>query len=91
MTDTIEVEFQMPNDRRYTQKVNRSITVDRMIANFFEELRMIHEIGNYSFMVNATPLNKTKTLKKLVKHCNFITPKCLIKVKRISNIKGAIK
>ena len=87
--DIINVDFLMPNDRRYHEKVDRSKTVDRMIADFFENRNMILERENYSLMVNSTPLDKNKTLKKLVKHCPFIRENCLIKVKLTKNIKGA--
>lgn len=91
MTNTIEVDFIMPNDKRYHEKVDTSITVDRMIANFLEKRKLIHELGNYSFMVNSTPLDKQKTLKTLVRHCRILKPNCLIKVKQTSKIKGAQK
>lgn len=91
MSKIIDVTFQMPNDQRISQKVDTSITVDRMITNFFEHMRMIHEIEDYSLMVNSTPINKEKTRKKLVKHCHAIVPNCLIKVKKTRNVKGASK
>ena len=53
MTDTINVTFIMPNGKKYPEIVDRSKTVERMLADFFEKLQKIHELESYSFMVNS--------------------------------------
>ena len=92
MSDMINVDFLMQSDgKTYHEKIDRKITIDRMIANFLEKLKLIHDLNKYSFMVGGTPLEKDKFLKKQVKHVNVIKPNCKIKVKYIGKVKGAVK
>ena len=59
-----------------------------MIVNFLERIKKIDSIGNFRFMVRATPLNKREILEKKVNEVRVIKPNCLINVREIFNIQG---
>lgn len=85
---SFRIFFRLENGKRYTQIINDSITVERMIINFLEQAKLIDKMGNYSFMVNACPLDKLNILKKKVKEIRKIKPDCQINVKEITSIPG---
>lgn len=88
MNSTIKVNFKMQNGKIYKEDVDTNKTIDRMLADFLEKRRLIHEMNKYSFMVNATPLDKQEVLKKQVKHFKKIKPDCTIQVRQIDSIDG---
>jgi hypothetical protein len=88
MSTIIKVNFKMQSGKTYKEEVDTNKTIDRMIADFLEKRKLIHEMNKYSFMVNAAPLDKKEVLKKKVKHFNKIKPDCTIQVRQIDSIDG---
>lgn len=85
---TITVYFKMQSGKQYKESVDTNKTIDRMIADFLEKRKLIQEMNKYSFMVNATPLDKDKILKKQIKHFKKIKPDCIIQVREIGSVDG---
>ena len=88
MSDKIRINFQWLDNRIYTEMVDPSITVERMLVNFLERVKSDFFFNQYSFMVNATPLDKIKFLKMQVKNVGQLRPDCYVKVRLISRIIG---
>lgn len=85
---TITVNFKMQSGKKYKEVVDTNKTIDRMLADFLEKRKLIHEMNKYSFMVNATPLDKQEILKKQIKHFKKIKPDCTIQVRQIDSLDG---
>lgn len=88
MSDKVKLFFKL-NDRTFPKEINKSITIDRMMADFLEERKLIHELEQYAFSVNTYLLNKVHD--KLVKNCPKIKPNATILVKYVGKVKGAFK
>lgn len=85
---TITINFKMQSGKKYKEVVDTNKTIDRMLADFLEKRKLIHEMNKYSFMVNATPLDKKEILKKQIKHFKKIKPDCTIQVRQIDSLDG---
>lgn len=90
MTTKIKINFKMQSGKVYKEEVDTSKTVDRMLADFLEKRGKIQQMTDYSFMVNAFPLDKKEVLKKPIKHVKKIKPDCTIQVREVNSVNGGL-
>lgn len=88
MSDKIRINFRWFDNRIYTEMVDPSITVDRMLANFLERVKSDFFFHQYSFMVNATSLDKIEIRNKQVKNVRQLRPNCYVNVRLITSLCG---
>lgn len=86
----INVYFKMQDGKKIQREVDVNKTVDRMIADFLESKKIIEQMNDYSFMVNTIPLTKNTILNKKVKYVRQLKPDCIIQVRYVKNVKGAL-
>ena len=80
----------MQDGKKIQREVDVNKTVDRMIADFLESKKIIEQMNDYSFMVNTIPLTKNTILNKKVKYVRQLKPDCIIQVRYVKNVKGAL-
>ena len=86
----INVYFKMQDGKKIQREVDVNKNVDRMIADFLESKKIIEQMNDYSFMVNTIPLTKNTILNKKVKYVRQLKPDCIIQVRYVKNVKGAL-
>ena len=86
----INVYFKMQDGKKIQREVDVNKTVDRMIADFLESRNIIEQMNDYSFIVNTIPLTKDIILKKKVKYVKQLKPDCIIQVRNINGLGGAL-
>ena len=89
-TRKIKVIFKTQNGKTYTQEVDTNKTVDRMLADFLENIKAIEKMNEYSFMVRTLPLTKDGVINKKVKYVKQIKPDCIIQVRHVGTLSGAL-
>jgi len=86
----ISVYFKTQDGKMHPQIVDTNKTVDRMLADFLEKQNKIERMNDYSFIVRSVPLTKDGVINKKVKYIKQIKPDCIIQVRYIGSIKGAL-
>ena len=86
----IRVYFKTQDGKKTALDVDVNKSVDRMIADFLETKKRILERNDYSFIVNSIPLTKDRFLNQKVKYIKQLKPDCIIQVRYVGSIKGAL-
>ena len=84
----IIINFIDERERIHRKEIDDNFTIERMICDFLESSKLIHEYDKYFFKVEGLTLNKTSIIFKQIKHVKQIKSGCLIKVYKNQTLAG---